>query len=91
MLRKKSVAAAAEAAAEAAASRGAAQDPKMLSWVDQSLHPISPGPDTAPAPAAPEDRPDDLHYACLNFQGVKPREDCGPTDALTEYSEIKFQ
>ncbi|XP_027713939.1 sialic acid-binding Ig-like lectin 12 [Vombatus ursinus] len=85
MLRKKSVAAA------AAASSGTAQDAKRSSWVDQSLDPISPGADTTLTPAAPEDRPDDLHYACLNFQGVKPREDHGSTDALTEYSEIKFQ
>ncbi|XP_068944970.1 SIGLEC family-like protein 1 isoform X1 [Petaurus breviceps papuanus] len=83
MLRKKSVAA-------AAASRGGAEDPKGPSWGGLSLDPIPPATDTAPTPAAPEDGPDELHYACLNFQGVKAGEDHGSTDPLTEYSEIRF-
>ncbi|XP_072471613.1 sialic acid-binding Ig-like lectin 13 [Notamacropus eugenii] len=85
-LRKKSV----EAAA-AEASRGRVEDPKSPSRVDLSLNPISPAVDRAPTPAAPEDGLDDLHYACLNFQAGKAREDHGSTDPLNEYSEIKFQ
>ncbi|XP_043853054.1 sialic acid-binding Ig-like lectin 13 [Dromiciops gliroides] len=83
MLRKKSVAAAGE-------SRGQVEDPKRPSWGNQSLHPISAAEDAAPTPDAPEDALDELHYSCLSFQGVKAREDHGPTDSLTEYSEIKF-
>ncbi|XP_072463855.1 sialic acid-binding Ig-like lectin 14 [Notamacropus eugenii] len=86
MLKKKSV----EAAA-AETSRREVEDHKRPSWVDLSLNPISPDADTAPAPAAPEDGLDDLHYACLNFQAGKAREDHGSTDPLNEYSEIKFQ
>ncbi|XP_068944977.1 sialic acid-binding Ig-like lectin 13 [Petaurus breviceps papuanus] len=82
MLRKKPVA----TAAAAAASRGGAEDPKGPSWGGLSLDPIPPAADTA----ALEDGPDELHYACLNFQGVKAGEDHGSTDPLTEYSEIRF-
>ncbi|XP_068944395.1 sialic acid-binding Ig-like lectin 5 [Petaurus breviceps papuanus] len=86
MLRKKPVA----AAAAAAASMGGAEDPKGPSCGGLSLDPIPPAADTVPTPAAPEDGPDELHYACLNFQGVKAGEDHGSTDPLTEYSEIRF-
>ncbi|XP_072463852.1 sialic acid-binding Ig-like lectin 5 [Notamacropus eugenii] len=86
MLKKKSVKAAA-----AEASRVGAEDHKRPSWVDLSLNSISPAADSAPTPAAPEDGLDDLHYACLNFQAGKAREDRGSTDPLNEYSEMKFQ
>ncbi|XP_068944958.1 sialic acid-binding Ig-like lectin 13 isoform X2 [Petaurus breviceps papuanus] len=81
MFRKKSM---------AAASRGRAEDPKGPSWRGLSLDPIPPAADTAPTPAASEGGPDELHYACLNFQGVKAGEDHGSTDPLTEYSEIRL-
>ncbi|XP_043849886.1 sialic acid-binding Ig-like lectin 11 [Dromiciops gliroides] len=82
MLRKKSL------GAEASSRR--AEDPKRPAQEGQSLHPISSAADAASTPAAPEDAPDELHYACLSFQGKKAREDHGSTDPLTEYSEIKF-
>ncbi|XP_051845553.1 sialic acid-binding Ig-like lectin 5 isoform X2 [Antechinus flavipes] len=85
MFRKKSM------TATPAASRGEAEDPKRSSWAGQSLDPISPAVDPAPNPAAPDDGPEELHYAYLNFQAVKAREDHGSTDPLTEYSEIKIQ
>ncbi|XP_074075587.1 sialic acid-binding Ig-like lectin 14 [Macrotis lagotis] len=72
----------------AGASREGVEDPKRSSWVNQSHYSISPAADTVPTPTAPED---ELHYTYLNFQGLKLREDHGSTDALTEYSEIKFQ
>ncbi|XP_072463856.1 sialic acid-binding Ig-like lectin 13 [Notamacropus eugenii] len=86
MIRKKS----AEAAAAEISRRGA-EDHKRPSWVDLSLHPISPDADTTPTPAAPKDGLDDLHYACLNFQAAKAGQNHGSTDPLNEYSEIKFQ
>ncbi|XP_036601425.1 sialic acid-binding Ig-like lectin 10 [Trichosurus vulpecula] len=86
MLRKKSVVAAA-----GEESRARVEDPKRPSWEDLSLDPISPAADIAPTPAAPEDGLDESHYACLNFQGAKVREDHVSTEPLTEYSEIKFK
>ncbi|XP_072463865.1 sialic acid-binding Ig-like lectin 13 [Notamacropus eugenii] len=84
MLRKKSVVAAAEATMEEV------EDETRPSCID--LYPISPAADTALAPVAPGNAaPDELHYACLNFEEAKARENHGSTDPLTEYSEIKFQ
>ncbi|XP_072463882.1 sialic acid-binding Ig-like lectin 13 [Notamacropus eugenii] len=73
------------------AAMGETEDPRRPSGEDLSLNTISPTEDTASTPAAPEDELDELHYACLNLQGAKAREDNRFTDPYTTYSEIRFQ
>ncbi|XP_045388552.1 sialic acid-binding Ig-like lectin 10 isoform X2 [Lemur catta] len=60
----------------------------------KELHPVSlgcPGPELSTQDPEYENNPEELHYAGLNFPGIRPRPEAQrPEDTQEDYAEIKF-
>uniref|UniRef100_A0A8C9B0S3 Ig-like domain-containing protein n=1 Tax=Prolemur simus TaxID=1328070 RepID=A0A8C9B0S3_PROSS len=68
--------------------------PSPESKNQKELHPVSlgcPGPELSTQDPEYENNPEELHYAGLNFPGIRPRPEAQrPEDTQEDYAEIKF-